>query len=151
MKNTKTKPKAKIVKELAKQFEEEVKQNLPISIQPDGSLVYKNYLIKQDAIGDWCLYHLNNRILIETYHLKSCALMSAKAYGNTDLNKFFNIKQIDSKYWASFSDNQVYQRNIKKTKDFDRYLILLNKLEDSGYRVEQFKEQISTMFKWSFA
>jgi hypothetical protein len=151
MKNTKTKPKAKVIKELAQQFEQEVKQTLPVSIQPDGSIVYKNFVIKQTLREDWALYHLNTRVLIETYHLKTCALMSAKAYGNTNLNKFFEIKQIDSKYWASYSDNQIYQKNIKKTKDFSRYLILLNKLEDSGARVEQFKEQISRMFKWSFA
>jgi hypothetical protein len=151
MKNTKTKPKAKVIKELAQQFEEEVKQTIPLSIQPDGSVVYKNYVIRQTDKEDWALYHVNNKTLIETYHLKSCALMAAKAYECTNLNKFFEIKQIDSKYWASFSDNRIYQKNIKKVKDFDRYLILLNKLEDSKCRVEQFKEQISRMFKWSFA
>lgn len=151
MKNTKTKPKAKVIKELAQQFEEELKQTLPISIQPNGNIVYKSYLIKQNSSGNWSLYHLNNKVLIETYHLKSCALMAAKAYDHTNLNKFFEIKQVDNKYWASYSDNQIYQQNIKKAKDFNRYLILLNKLEDSGIRTEQFKEQISRMFKWSFA
>jgi alcohol dehydrogenase YqhD (iron-dependent ADH family) len=151
MKNTKTKPKAKVIKELAQQFEEELKQTLPISIQPNGNIVYKSYLIKQNSSGNWSLYRLNNKVLIETYHLKSCALMAAKAYDHTNLNKFFEIKQVDNKYWASYSDNQIYQQNIKKAKDFNRYLILLNKLEDSGIRTEQFKEQISRMFKWSFA
>jgi alcohol dehydrogenase YqhD (iron-dependent ADH family) len=151
MKNTKTKPKAKVIKELAQQFEEELKQTLPISIQPNGNIVYKSYLIKQNSSGNWSLYRLTNKVLIETYHLKSCALMAAKAYDHTNLNKFFEIKQVDNKYWASYSDNQIYQQNIKKAKDFNRYLILLNKLEDSGIRTEQFKEQISRMFKWSFA
>jgi hypothetical protein len=153
MKNTKTKtkPKAKVIKELANQFEAELKNTLPISIQPDGSIVYKNFLIKKTALGNWGLYNLHTKVLLDQYFLKSCALMSARAYSKTDLNKYFEIKQLDSKYWASYSDNQVYQVNIKKAKDFNRYMILLNKLEDSGARAEQFKEQISRMFKWSFA
>ena len=77
-------------------------------------------------------------------------MLSAKAYNRNDLNKFFEIKNLDNQYWASYSDNQVYQHNIKKTKDFDRYIVLLNKLEDSQTRSEHLKEQISRMFKWSF-
>jgi hypothetical protein len=55
--------------------------------------------------------------------------MSAKAYDRVDLNKFIEIKQLDSQYWASHSDTQVYQKNIKTATDFTRYMILLNKLE----------------------
>ena len=78
-------------------------------------------------------------------------MLSAKAYERNDLNKFFEIKNLDNQYWASYSDNQVYQQNIKKAKDFSRYIVLLNKLEDSQTRTERLQERISRMFKWSFA
>jgi hypothetical protein len=143
--------KTKIVKELAGQFEAELQKTLPISIQPDGSIVYKQFLIKKNQVGNWILYNKNNKHALEEYYLKTCALMAARAYSRTDLNKFFEIKRLDDQYWANYSDNQVYAKNIKKAKDFSKYVILLNRMEYSQERAEHFKEQISRMFKWSFA
>jgi len=143
--------KTKIVKELAGQFEAELQKTLPISIQPDGSIVYKQFLIKKNQVGNWILYNKNNKYALEEYYLKTCALMAARAYSRTDLNKFFEIKRLDDQYWANYSDNQVYTKNIKKAKDFSKYVILLNRMEYSQERAEHFKEQISRMFKWSFA
>jgi hypothetical protein len=153
MKNTnenKKQPKTKIIKDLAGQFEEDLKHTIPLAIQPDGSIVYKGYIVKKNDRGNWNLYYLNSNTVVEEYYLKTCALMAAKAYNKTDLNKFFEIKQLDSQYWNSYSDSQVYQKNIKTATDFSRYLILLNKLEDSKNRAEHFQQRISTMFKWSF-
>jgi hypothetical protein len=152
MKNQKNKikPRAKVVKELASQFEADFNKTLPINVRPDGSIVYKEFLILKTDSGNWGVYHLNNRSLIEEYYLKTCALMSAKAYARTDLNRFFEIKHLDNKYWASYCDHAVYAKNIKTAKDFSRYLILLNKLEHSRDLSEHFKEKISRMFKWSF-
>jgi len=147
-KQNKTKPKA--VKELAGQFEAELNKSMPISILPNGSVAYKHYIIKQTARENWAVCFKNNDTVVEEYHLKTCALLSAKAYDKNDLNRFFEIKNLDNQYWASYSDNQVYQQNIKKAKDFSRYIVLLNKLEDSQARAERLKEQISRMFKWSF-
>ena len=76
--------------------------------------------------------------------------MGAKAYQSTDLTRYFEIKRLDNKYWASYSDNQVYKKNIKTAKDSERFMILLNKLEDSETQAQYFKETISRMFKWSF-
>ena len=53
-----TKPRAKVVQELAKQFEADLNRSLPISIQPDGSIVYKNYYIKQISNKNWGLFLL---------------------------------------------------------------------------------------------
>ena len=143
-------PKKQVITELAVQFEEEFKKSLLVTIQPDGSAVFKNFLIKQTAHENWGVYNINNKYLIEEYHLKTCALLGARAYSNDNLNKFFSIKHLDTKYWTSFSDLQVYKKNIKTAKDFDRFCILLNKLEDSEYKTDMYKEQISKMFKYSF-
>jgi hypothetical protein len=153
MKNTtkhKKQPKTKAIKELAGFLEADLKQTIPVAIQPDGSIVYKGFVVKKNSRDNWNLYYLNNGTVIEEYYLKTCALLAARAYSKTNLNKFFEIKQLDSQYWNSYSDSQVYQKNIKTAKDFGRYLILLNKLEDSTDRAEYFQQKISTMFKWSF-
>jgi hypothetical protein len=139
----------KQVKELAVQFEAELNRSLPISIQPNGSIVYKNFVIKRTPNSMWGLYNLNSQYLLESFQLKTCALMAAKQY-TINLNKFFEIKRIDTKYWNFFSDVQVYKHNIKRAKDFDRYVILLNKLEHSEELSAYYKEVISRMFKWTF-
>jgi hypothetical protein len=147
-KQTKSKP--KVVKELASQFEAELKNSMPVTVLPNGNIVYKDFVIKKTKQENWAVYFKYNNNVVDEYHLKTCALLSAKAYDKNDLNRFFEIKNLDNQYWASYSDNQVYQHNIKKAKDFDRYIVLLNKLEDSQARAEHLKEQISRMFKWSF-
>jgi hypothetical protein len=159
-KTNKTKPKAKstkkvakpnMIKELATQFEEEFKTSLPISVQPDGSVVYKEYLIKETPNRNWGIYSIYSRDLIEEFFLKTCALMAAKAYNGVHIEKFFEIKRLDTYYWANYCDTLVYKKNIKTAKEFERYKILLNKLEHTEMQASQAKEQISRMFKWSFA
>lgn len=146
----KRKFKTKEIKQLAESFKEEFKASLPITPLPDGSAVYKTYLIKETTKKNWGIYHISNGSLIDEYYLKTCALMAAKAYNNTDMIKFFSIKRLDNRYWANHCDTLVYQKNIKTAKDLDRYLILLNKLEHSTTLATHFKDEISKMFKWSF-
>jgi hypothetical protein len=140
----------KAVKELAEQFTVELDKQLPVTVLPDGSVVYKDYLVKQLLNGNWGIYQVTSTTFVEQYFLKSCALMAAKAYHKTDMFKFFEIKQLDNRYWANYCDNLVYKKNIKTAKEFERYLILLNKLEDSEQKTLHYKEEISRMFKWSF-
>jgi ribosome-interacting GTPase 1 len=144
------KPKDKVIKELAQHFEEDIKRSLPISIQPNGNIVYKGYYIKKNTFENWALYNLNTHDLIEQFYLKTSALMAAKAYNNIQLEKYFEIKRLDNQYWANYSDTLIYRNNIKKAKDFSRYLVLLNKLEHTEFLAEHYKEEISKMFKWSF-
>lgn len=147
MKNTN---KSKTIKELAKYFDQELQTTLPITILPNGSLVYKNYFVKENSTGGWSLYNIKYKELIDQFYLKSCALMAAKAYNNLNMQEFVKIKQLDSRYWSNHSDNLRCKRSIKTAKDFDRYVILLNKLEHSESRALFFKKEISRMFKWSF-
>ena len=148
--NKTKKPKEKVVKELAQHFKEDFKKTLPISIQPNGSIVYKDYYIKKNSNENWALYNRHSHYQINEFYLKTCALMAAKAYSMVQLEKFTEIKQADNRYWANYSDTQVYRKNIKTAKDFDRYLVLLNKLEHTEFLAEHYKEEISRMFKWSF-
>ena len=150
MKNHKSKPRPKEIKELANAFNDELQAKLPITRMPNGSIVYKDYLVKETKDKNWGIYHIKTRELVEVYFLKTCALMAAKAYSNTRMEKYFEIKRLDNQYWANYSDTLIFTKNIKTAKDYDRYLILLNRLEHSKTQAEHFKEEISRMFKWSF-
>jgi len=143
-----TKPKT--IKKLAEQFEEDLNKTLPVTVRQDGSIVFKNYYIKQNKMGNWVVYHLNTRELIDQFFLKSCALMAAKAYDRVDIVKYRRIKTLDNKYWANYSDTLIFERNIKTVKDFERYCILLTRLEQSRDLSKHFRDEISRMFKWSF-
>jgi hypothetical protein len=150
MKNHKSKPRPKEIKELAIAFNDELQAKLPITRMPNGSIVYKDYLVKETKDKNWGIYRIKTRELVEVYFLKTCALMAAKAYSNTRMEKYFEIKRLDNQYWANYSDTLIFTKNIKTAKDYDRYLILLNRLEHSKTQAEHFKEEISRMFKWSF-
>jgi CRISPR/Cas system-associated endonuclease/helicase Cas3 len=151
MKNTKTKkPKEKVIKELAQHFEADLNRMLPISIQPNGDIVFENYYIKRNAAENWELRHKSTNDFVDQFFLKTSALMAAKAYNKTQLDRYFEVKRLDTQYWANYCDTIVYRNNIKKAKDFSRYLVLLNKLEHTEFLTEHYKETISRMFKWSF-
>ena len=62
----------------------------------------------------------------------------------------FEIKRLDNRYWANFTDSLIYGKNMKTAKDFDKYQVLLTRYEHSAFLTEHFKEEISRMFKWSF-
>jgi hypothetical protein len=141
--------KKQVIKELAEQFTHELDTQLPVTILPNGNAVYKGYIIKQLPNGNWGIYHGKNADMIEEFFLKTCALLAAKAYNTVRIREFHDIKQLDARYWAHYSDNLVYKKNIKTAKEFNHYLILLNKLEESAQKAQHYKEEISRMFKWS--
>jgi hypothetical protein len=152
MKTNKTKkPKEKIIKELASQLEEDLKKTLAVSVLPNGKIAYKHYIIESDNQGNWIIVKQGTINPVGSFYLKTSALMAAKAHDRNDLNKMFEIEQLDRDYRNNHIDSLIFANNIKKAKDFSRFIVLLNKLEYSQERTEHFKDKISKMFKWSFA
>ena len=146
----KKQPRVKVIKALASQFEEELNKTLPITVRSDGAIVYKDYYIKVRKNGNWGLYSIWTKDLVNEFFLKTCALMAAKAYASAQIEKFLEIKRLDNNYWSNHSDSLVFRNNIKKAHALDKYIILLNRLEESEARASSFKEEISRMFKWTF-
>lgn len=149
MKNT-NKPKKRVIRELAEQFDAELNKQLPITVLPNGDSVYKDYIVRHLPTGNWGLFNYKTKEKVDEFFLKSCALLAAKAYNHIQIRKFKEIKTLDSRYWANYCDSIVYKHNIKLTKDTGRYLILLDRLENSELLVTQYKSEISRMFKGSF-
>ena len=150
MKKTTKKTNTKVIKHLAEQFSIELDKKLPITIMPNGGMLYKDYLVKEMKNGNWGVYNYKQKNLIDQFYLKSCALMAAKAHASTNLTVFFEVKHLDNRYWANHCDSAVYKHNIKTAKDFDRSLVLLTRLEESQLKETYYKEEISNKFKWSF-
>lgn len=155
-KTKKPRPKSKIqkqqeIKVLAETLNIEFKNIVTLIPLPNGSVAYKDYVIKESPLGLWGIYHkAAGQECHGEFNLKTCALIAAKAYDQVHLEKFNMIKMLDSRYWSNHYSIIVYQHNIKSAKDYERYLILLNKLEESTWKASYFKEEISKLFRWSF-
>jgi len=149
MKN-KRKHKKDTIKQLADHFEQDVSKVISVKMLADGGALYKDYVVRQLSNGNWGMYNHINKDLIDQFYLKTTALMAAKAHGQVKLEKYHEIKHIDRLYWTNYSDTLVCKKHLASAKEFDRYLVLLNKLEHSEFKAEHFKEEISKMFKWDF-
>jgi len=155
MNKQKNKPKTKHaskpnITKLADVLDIEFKKIVPLIPLPDGSVVYKNYIVKQDKQGNWLIHTKGSPTVHGQFNLKTCALIAAKALTYMQLQRYNEIKDLDNKYWSNVYRTSVYEHNIKSAKDLDRYLILLNKLEDSRWKAGHYKEEISKLFRWSF-
>jgi len=148
--NRKKQTKQQLITELAGHLEAEVNKQIQVVQLAHSAVGYKNYLIKQVPSANWGLYQVQSKDLLDEFYLKSSALMAAKAYEYVNMERYVEIKQLDRLYWANYSDTLVYQKNIKTAKDFDRFLVLLNKLEHSEFLTEHYKQEITRTFKWSF-
>lgn len=148
--NRKKQTKQQLIAELAGHLESEVAKQISVVQLANGAVGYKDYLIRQLPSSNWGLYSILSKDLLDEFYLKSSALMAAKSYDRTHIDRYIDIKQMDRLYWSNYSDSLVYKKNIKTAKDFDRYLVLLNKLEHSEFMTEYYKQEITRTFKWSF-
>ena len=146
----KSKINPRVLKELAAHFEEDLTKNLPMVLHEDGTITYKKYAITKTPLETWAVYDVDGKNCLGEYFLKTCAIMSAKAYDERNQGKAFEIKRLDYNYWSNFSNNLVYKNNVNRAKESVRQTILLNKLEDSHQKTEFYKGKITNMFKDAF-
>jgi hypothetical protein len=140
----------KIIKEFASYFDQELQTTLPISVLPDGSLFYKDFLVKQLDNTYWGVYNIISRELINEYFLKSCALMAAKEYNYRHYEKYQAVKLLDSKYASATNDANVFKHNIGLVTDDEKYEIMLTRLEESSTLSQQYQRMILKLFRQSF-
>lgn len=143
-------PKYKVIKEFAEYFDQELKATLPLSVLPDGSLVYKNLLVKQLDNQYWGVYNIISKDLINDYYLKSCALIAAKEYSHRHYEKYQNIKFLDNKYASVTTDATIFKNNIELITDDERFHVMLTRLEESNAQSQYYRQLILTMFRNSF-
>ena len=79
------------VKQLATQLYEEFNKQLPVSVLPNGDIVYKDYYIRRTNDNKWSLHEMRSTDVIKEFNLKSCALIAAKEYNNLEFGKLYNV------------------------------------------------------------
>jgi len=143
-------PSKTIIKEFASYFDQELQSTLPLAVMPDGSLVYKNFLVKQLDNMNWGMYNIDSKDLINQYHLKSSALIASKAYNYRQYEKYYEINELDKKYAVLSNDTIVFKHNIELTSDAEKYAILLTRLEESVSQFQFYQTLILRLFRQSF-
>lgn len=133
-------------------FYKEVKPELPLAVLPNGSIGYKNYVVKQKKDGAWeLLLKYGNRFhLVETFNLKSCALLSAKQHDINNLQQLIEYKQLDNLYWNAHTDSVYFKYFYNKTTDPVKKDVMLWRQEITTQRAIFYKQKISQAFTCAF-
>jgi hypothetical protein len=135
-------------KKLESFLEEELKK-IPLVVLPDKSIVYKNYKIRQNKLGFWVLKHINGDF-IDQFRIKTTASLAAKFYDQTNFKRYNEIKLLDSQYWNSNTDAEIFKYKYTNTKDLDKRDIFMWRWEVTKGRAERYKSEISAIFKSNF-
>jgi hypothetical protein len=131
-------------------FEHEVKLRSPIVLLPNGFISYHEYLIGELDNGNWGIYNTVTNEPIDQFYLRCSALIAAKSHKDINIQSFYTIKQLDRKYWASFHNTILFKQRITGKLDYDHYLIIMDRLEDSVIQQTTHKDKIIKMFKATF-
>lgn len=144
------KPSKRSIKKLAYDLEKELHKALSIMELPDESFIFRGVIVKQLENDNWGIIHLNTRDIIEQFFLRTSALLAADAYSRLNLSEATTIKRLDTHYWSHTWDLIVLNASIKKIKNKEKYMIALNKLENSQIKKQFFGDQLSKRFRSAF-
>ena len=143
------------IKQAAKKLEkflEDVNDIMPLTILPDGSMAYKNYVIKKNKDTSWSLSRIQNqsKVFIDNFNLKSSALLAANYHRTNRIDLLIEIKIIDEHYFANYSDSLIFKELYKKTKDLVKRDLYLWRGELTRDRADYYRDKISNAFATSF-
>lgn len=139
----------KHAEKLEKIIEEEFNKKIPLLVINKNCLLYKTFKIKRNKLENWDFIDQNNRI-IETFNLKVNAAVAAKFYDKNQIEKFNEVKNLDTKYWTNIIDSLIFKEKYNKTKDMIKKDIYSARWDITKARAEQYKLEISKLFSYNF-
>lgn len=133
-------------------FLSDVNKIMPAVILDDGSVCYNNYIVRKNAVGQWDLMQFGRGIKnhINSFYLKSSALMAAKHHRYNRIMGLNRIRDLDQRYWASYTDSTHFKELYKRTKDDVKRDIFLWRYEQSRDRAQHYQQQITQAFNYAF-
>jgi hypothetical protein len=130
-------------------LKEELDSRPPVAILENGSLAYKDFIIKQNKKEIWCLYRAKG-FLIDKFSLKATSLMAAKLYSLNNFSLYNEIKILDSFYIKHHTDAVIFKHLCNKTKDTELKDLYITRFELSKSKSDYAKQQIANKFKALF-
>lgn len=138
----------------ARNFEKLVnnsKTEIPVVLK-EGSIGYGNYLVKRNKNDMWDLYIVGKsyRSKIDTFNLKTSALMVAKEHKANRVMEMVKLKDLDQRYWASHMDSVIFDKRYKQSKDKLQRELFLWRYEISKDKTELYKHKIIEAYSFIF-
>jgi hypothetical protein len=130
-------------------LEEEFKNKLPIALLPDGSLAYNGFIVKRDKQEQWQLNRVKG-LPLDTFNVKSCAIIAAKLYGAGRFEKYSELKILDNLYHKNHTDAVTFKQRYTTTKDLDKRDLYVARYIDAEHHANYAKAQIASKFKMLF-
>jgi len=137
---------------LAKLYEEEKNNLLPLVPLGKGTIAYKDYVIKQNKQGYWSIYKKTPQRLeyLDKFNLKSAACTAARCYSRNDIMGSKELHILDSGYWNNYVDSELFKHRFKTTKDMDRRDLFLWRWQITDQRAKYYKQKITAAFTYAF-
>lgn len=151
MKNIRSYGKKTAIRELARVFDKELDAYLPVAVMPDCSVVVKRFQVKQQKDQSWAVISIDSKDIVDSFFLKSCALLAAKARYKSNFTLLLEVKRLDRQYAAHSTGVRVFEHSITQPENQDRLEILTMRLEHDRTQLELYRDKIQSMFRIHFA
>lgn len=130
-------------------LDEEFKSKLPIALLPDGSLAYNGFVVKRNKQDKWQL-NRSKGLPLDTFNVKSCAIIAAKLYGAGRFEKYSELKMLDELYHKNHTDTVIFKQRYTTTKDLDKRDLYVARYVNAEHYANYAKAQIASKFKMLF-
>lgn len=139
----------KTAKQLEQFLDEEFEKNRPVAILQDGSLAYKEFIIKKSRTEFWSLRRVGGNVL-DTFNLKASALSAANLYHRNNLKKYDEVKMLDDSYFKNSTDADRFKYRWTTTKDIELRDYFIARYVESKSRADYAKKEIAKQFRSLF-
>ncbi len=131
---------------------DEFKKAMPLTVLSNGAIGYKEYVIKPKKNGSWnlCKIYGKHLVPVDTFNLKSCAIVSAVYHEANQLQKLLETKQLDDLYYSNYQDSVFFKHFYNKTTDPVKKDNYLWRQEITTQRATFYKDKISKAFRTVF-
>jgi hypothetical protein len=130
-------------------LDEEFKSKLPIALLADGSLAYNGFIVKKNKQEQWQLSRAKG-LPLDTFNVKSCAIIAAKLYGASRFEKYSELKILDNLYHKNNTDAVTFKQRYTTTKDLDKRDLYVARYVNAEQHANYAKAQIASKFKMLF-
>lgn len=132
----------KQAKQLEYFLEKEIPQTALLTELSDGSLAYLDFVITKNKNGNWGLRRASGVDQLDSFKLKSSAVIAASFYSRNKFKNYNELKLLDDSFSNHFADATRYKALYKKATDHERRDIFVARFVESSQKAEYAKKQL---------
>jgi hypothetical protein len=140
---------SKQVNKIEEFLEKEIKNAALVVNLPNGIAVYKDFAVKLSKKGDYVLSR-SSGVFLDSFNLKTSALLAAKMYESGDFKKLAELKILDNIYQKNYLERGFYKKRYHQSTDSDNSDLYLARLSTLDSKIEYAQHQIASKFRALF-